>query len=402
MSQKETDSFLRDPEHFRVMATIAGKIAHEFNNFLTPLTAYPPLIKEEFPEGADARDLVDILEETALAMAAITRQLSALSSRGLRARKLVSAAAIVEQAVEQIRSEKDSAGVEWQVSLPGDGLEVLAAQEDIGDVAEILIHNAVEALPGGKGRVTVGLDVAPMEPARTASGLTLAAGRYARLSVRDSGTGVPDEIRDRLFEPFVTTKKGDVRRRAGLGLTVAYRILRDMEGGLDFVSGAGTDTCFTASFPLPGMGSGGAAAGAPCAAASSTGAKPRNRTRVLIVDDEGTIVRLFQMILSTALPSVKIDTASNGIEAVELFGTGHHGVILMDLHMPGMDGYAAFNRIERMCRDRGWEMPCVIFCTGFTPPDTVSNVVNSNPVHALLTKPVGGQTLIEAVKSRLQ
>lgn len=73
----------------------------------------------------------------------------------------------------------------------------------------------------------------------------------------------------------------------------------------------------------------------------------------------------------------------------------------MDLHMPVMDGQVSFARIERLCKDKNWEMPPTVFCTGFAPPDIVRNLVMKNPIHCLLSKPISARTLIDAVKSRL-
>jgi len=73
----------------------------------------------------------------------------------------------------------------------------------------------------------------------------------------------------------------------------------------------------------------------------------------------------------------------------------------MDLHMPVMDGQQAFLELKRMCESRGWEMPSVVFCTGFIPPDSIREVIARQPRHALLSKPVTGDKLVDAVKARL-
>jgi len=128
---------------------------------------------------------------------------------------------------------------------------------------------------------------------------------------------------------------------------------------------------------------------------------PCDRGRILIVDDEGPILRLFRMILSSAVPDREIDLASNGLEAVGAFQNKHHAVVLMDLHMPVMDGQAAFVKIRKLCHARKWEMPCVVFCTGFASPETVRRLIVEDPAHCPLAKPVKWETLVEAVKSRL-
>lgn len=123
--------------------------------------------------------------------------------------------------------------------------------------------------------------------------------------------------------------------------------------------------------------------------------------RVLLVDDEEGIRALFQMILASALADYSIEVAGNGAEALDMFSRGHHAVLLMDLHMPVMDGLTAFNEIEKFCRTLSWEMPSVVFCTGFAPPDSVTREVESNSKHGLILKPVTTDVLLHAIKSRL-
>lgn len=137
------------------------------------------------------------------------------------------------------------------------------------------------------------------------------------------------------------------------------------------------------------------------AAVANEDVAPCDRGRILIADDEASIVKLFKMLLEFDLPGKQIDTACNGAEAVEKFAAGHHGVLIMDLHMPVMDGLNAFLNIESSCRSRGWQMPAVIFCTGYAPPDPVLKAVAGSPAHCLLQKPVTSDVLVKTVASRL-
>lgn len=120
-------------------------------------------------------------------------------------------------------------------------------------------------------------------------------------------------------------------------------------------------------------------------------------TRILVVDDEAPIRKLFQMILADAFPNAKIELACNGLEAVRLFREGHHGAITLDLRMPEMDGLEAFHVIEKFCEEENLRMPPVVFCTGFAPPDTVNDIVNDGAYHCLLRKPVRSDVVINAV-----
>jgi len=125
------------------------------------------------------------------------------------------------------------------------------------------------------------------------------------------------------------------------------------------------------------------------------------RRGVLIVDDEKGIRDLFSAILSHDLPEVPLDLASNGEEALERFRRGRHGVLIMDLHMPIMDGLTAFNRIEQLCAAETEKMPAVVFCTGFAPPDSVREIVQTCSRHCLLPKPVRNEVLVETIRGRL-
>jgi len=126
----------------------------------------------------------------------------------------------------------------------------------------------------------------------------------------------------------------------------------------------------------------------------------RHGGRVLIVDDE-PIVDLFRTILASTVAGMEIDVAADGAQAVERFRAKRHGVLLMDLHMPVMDGLSAFRRIEKLCGEGKWRMPAVVFCTGFAPPDMLRQVLDGDSRHGFLSKPVTADQLVEAVVSRL-
>jgi len=129
---------------------------------------------------------------------------------------------------------------------------------------------------------------------------------------------------------------------------------------------------------------------------------PCTPNRILIVDDEKSIREIFFQVLSYGLKNCRMDMAVNGLEAVEMFRQAHHAVILMDLRMPVMDGREAYEEIRKYCREQNWELPAVIFCTGYAPTHEIANIVASNPRHCVLQKPVDNDTLVEALQARLK
>jgi CheY-like chemotaxis protein len=129
--------------------------------------------------------------------------------------------------------------------------------------------------------------------------------------------------------------------------------------------------------------------------------EPCNASRVLIVDDESGIRSLFQKILQLDMPDCEVDLAENGALGVEAFRANHPKVVMMDLSMPVMDGETAFHEIMKSCKEFDWEEPSVVFCTGYIPPDTVQDAIESSDKHMLLSKPVGREVIVDSVKSRL-
>lgn len=131
-------------------------------------------------------------------------------------------------------------------------------------------------------------------------------------------------------------------------------------------------------------------------------APPALGRRILIVDDEPMIRKLFSMIIFTEFGDAVIDQASNGREAVEAFKAGRHELVIMDLQMPNGNGREAFLEIGQLCRQNAWPQPKVIFCTGFTPPQSLDAILNDGNEHCLLRKPVRADALLNAVRQRIQ
>jgi len=123
--------------------------------------------------------------------------------------------------------------------------------------------------------------------------------------------------------------------------------------------------------------------------------------KLLIVDDEKHIRAIFLKVLSLMAPDVKVDIAVNGAEAVDAFREGRHDVLVMDLHMPVKDGFSAFKDIKAICENEHINMPAVIFCSGYQPPEELAEIIAREPRHCMLTKPVLVDTLMKEINSRL-
>ena len=122
---------------------------------------------------------------------------------------------------------------------------------------------------------------------------------------------------------------------------------------------------------------------------------------VLVVDDEPAIRHLLEKVIARGLPDISVETASSGVEALDLFSKGHHELLVMDVSMPEMRGDEAFLHIMEMCEEKEWDSPSVVFCTGYNTPATVRATVERDPKHLCLLKPVDMGRIIDAVKERV-
>lgn len=120
------------------------------------------------------------------------------------------------------------------------------------------------------------------------------------------------------------------------------------------------------------------------------------------MEDEKSVREVYLQVLSIGLPDCRVDVAVNGAEGVDAFCEALHGILIIDLRMPVMDGETAFHKIEEICREQNIEMPAVIFCTGFTTSDTILNITKENPKHCILNKPFDTNSLVKNLLSRIK
>ena len=130
---------------------------------------------------------------------------------------------------------------------------------------------------------------------------------------------------------------------------------------------------------------------------ASPSQKPR---QILIVDDEESVVKIYQSAIESHFPYDRIETAANGFDAIEAFRLRRHDLLIMDIHMPLMDGKRAEYEIRMYCEEQAIPEPDIIFFTGYLPPDDIKELIRKNPACSLLLKPVAVQTLVHEIEKR--
>jgi PAS domain S-box-containing protein len=255
---------LRHTQKLEALGTLAGGIAHDFNNMLAAITGYTELLQDEIPVGSRAGTWLQRVLTASLRAKALVQQILAFSRRTPVTRTPVSLAAVLRETLPFLRALLPST-MEMEAHLTAEATLVLADATQMQQILLNLGANARDAMGDTGGRLTIHLEVVEVDAAFAATHPALPAGPYVRLTMRDSGAGIPPEVLARIFEPFFTTK--EVGHGTGLGLAVVHGIVEHHGGTILVESTLGQGTTFTIYLPrLAGHAEGdaqGAAVGSP-------------------------------------------------------------------------------------------------------------------------------------------
>ncbi len=326
---------LRQSQKLEAVGRLAGGIAHDFNNILAAIISHAQLVRESLPDGdAHVSDLQEI-EQTAQRGAVLTRRLLSFSRPEVGELSPRSLTAVV-RGMEPMLRRLLVGQVELTLDLGEEDLWIRAAEGQVEQVLMNLAINARDAMPDG-GTVVVRLRPHTVRPGAAAEGEL--PGRWAELSVRDTGIGMDAETLARLFEPFFTTKPSGLG--TGLGLTTVRGIVRTLGGQVFAASAPGQGATLRVLLPLATST---AVAEAP-APAPAPAAEPGRRV-VLVVDDEVALRRAMKRLLEKS--GYEVVGAASGPEALERLDARGWRVdlVITDMVMPRMGGRELVERIR--------------------------------------------------------
>ncbi len=317
---------LRHAHKMEAVGTLAGGIAHEFNNLLTAILGNVSLSLIDLPPDHALVSGLRDCEIAAMRAAELTRDLLGFGRRAPVSLNPVELGAVVQETLLRFESSLD-ARIRIERELPSVAVPVLADPLQLAQVVMNLCTNARDSMPSG-GVLTVRLQAPAAEwslPGRS--------GEFVCLEIQDTGDGIEPEFMARIYEPFFTTKGPD--RGTGLGLSVVHAIVEQHGGWIECESTPGKGTTFRVHILRrhSGMPS------HPSNAASGE--------TVLVVEDEAVLRGLARAVLERL--GYKVLLASDGIEALELVERGAHvDMILLDQTMPRMSGPETLLRLREI------------------------------------------------------
>ena len=243
--RKKLEEQLRQSQKMDAVGQLAGGIAHDFNNLLTVILGYSELLGAQIAEGNEAREAVDAISDAATRAAELTRQLLAFSRKSMLQPRMIDLNTTITDTVRMLRRLLGET-VRCDLVL---GESIAHVRVDPGQLDQVLINlavNARDAMPTG-GTLTMHTAAVELD-ALQAERLETTPGRYVMITVSDTGIGMSAAVRERIFEPFYTTK--GIGNGTGLGLATVFGIVRQSGGSIDVESEPGRGATFRIYLPV--------------------------------------------------------------------------------------------------------------------------------------------------------
>jgi PAS domain S-box-containing protein len=383
--RKQLELQLRQAQKMEAIGTLAGGIAHDFNNILTAIIGFSEIVFAGLAEGSKLRDDQAQVLKAGNRAKELVKQILTFSRRTEQKHEPVQIHLIVKEALKLLRASIPST-IEIRENIdPNSGL-VLADPSQIHQVLMNLCTNAYHAMREKGGLMVVNLAARRLEPGDIRVGPDLPPGDYVRLEVSDSGCGMAPAVKEKIFDPYFTTKaKGE---GTGLGLSVVHGIVKSCSGQILVDSAPGQGATFEVYLPRT-------AAAAVVNNPTANGDLPGGHERILLVDDELPIVLMEQRVLESL--GYQVTALNSSVDTLKLFlsNPAAFDLLITDMTMPEMTGAEL---AEKILAARA-EMP-IILCTGF------SSMIDPQKAHFLgirefMMKPLAKKDLAKIVRAVL-
>jgi two-component system cell cycle sensor histidine kinase/response regulator CckA len=393
---RQLEAQIQQIQKMDALGQLARGIAHDFNNILTAISGFLQLLLiEAEPDSQMHHDIMQI-KSTVERGAGLTKQLRYFTRQATGKRQKVNLNEIASEANELLK-HTFAPDITISLKLSADPWSVEADPNQMSQVLVNLCVNGRDAIMEkgvsleGKhptGTISVDTENVELTESQAKKYLNVPPGKYVRLRVSDTGVGMPPELIERLFIPFITTKAA--KSGAGLGLAVVYGIVRGHKGFIDVASTPGKGTALSVFLPASVI------SGQPTAVAQSEPALVRGEGTVLVVDDEAAVREVIVRTLSAS--GYTATAVENGGAALSLFRDHAKEIdlVVLDMIMPDLGGLETLKRLKEANPS-----VAVLVITGYSA-DGLANDLAANGADGFLEKPLDLKLFAEKVKALIE
>lgn len=380
--KKLEQQFLRT-QRLENLGTLASGIAHDLNNVLAPIQMSMDLLRMKSADTSVHR-ILDTLQSCVERGAGLVRQILTFA-RGVQGERTPIQTHFVMRDVHKVATEIMPKSIGITSDVPGDLWFVSADLTQLHQVLMNLCVNARDAMPQG-GTLSLNASNVMLDESFVRMSQCPATGPYVCIEVKDSGSGIPADIREKIFEPFFTTK--DIGKGTGLGLSTVAAIVKNHGGFINVYSEEGRGTSFKVYLPaLPSQSQ-------QTSVAARASLPAGNGELVLIVDDEAAVRDIATLTLESH--GYRTLQAQDGADGVAVYAqhAGEIQLVISDMDMPVMNGAAMIRSLERL-------NPAVrvISASGLVAETGTTKAVG--PLRKALPKPYTAEQLLNAVHDLL-
>ena len=379
--RKRLEAQFHKAQKMEAIGTLAGGIAHDFNNLLMSIQGYAALMLLKMDPGHPHFQKLKMIETQVEKASKLTDQLLGFARGGKYQVGPVDFNKLVAKSTEMFGKTKREIAIHMGLAE-----EPLIIDGDPYQVEQVLLNlyvNAWQAMPGG-GELYIETDSVFIGESAAAI-VDIQQGRFARVSVRDTGVGMDQETQARIFEPFFTTK--EMGRGTGLGLASVYGIVKNHQGTIEVESKPGKGSTFHIYFPLSKK--------TPAQEKFTKSEIIKGKETILLIDDEEMILDVGSALLTFL--GYTVIKASNGKEAVDIYRDKGHAIdlVILDMVMPGMGSGETYDTLKKINPNIK-----VILSSGYSRGKE-SDAIIARGVNDFIKKPFNLETLSQKVRKVL-
>jgi PAS domain S-box-containing protein len=378
---KGMEKRIREAQKMESIGNLAGGIAHDFNNILFPIIGLSEILMDDLPEGSPEQNNATAIFNAGKRGSELVQQILTFSRQTEYKMLPVNIQKIIRE-VLKLSHATIPTYIEIIHDITNSGDLVMANPAQIHQVVMNLVTNAYHAIGQNPGKILVGLNLVELAEENFPESV-LSSGKYAKLTVSDTGTGIDPAIMDKIFNPYFTTKEQG--KGTGLGLAMVYGIVNEHHGDIRVCSELGVGTRFSVYLPLvenPDKPN----------TVLNVETYETGTERILLVDDEEAIANLERQMLDRL--GYKVTSRVSCIEALKAFEANPWGfdLVITDMAMPNMTGDQFAKELISIRSD----IP-IIICTGFSERIN-AEMAKAIGVKGFLMKPVVKSDLSEMVR----